>query len=264
MQIAFDVLMCLLGACFGSFLCCMAWRLRHKELKKPLKNKRSICLHCKYQLKWYDNIPVISWIILGGKCRKCGKKIGVMEILSELGLAFGFLAIATTIDIYTATALGWGIFATTVILMLALGFLAIYDGKWGELPNFAIIIAVVTALILAALKLTQTYLAEGFSAEPILNTLASVTILGGIYFLLHVLSKGKWVGDGDWLLGLAIGLALADPWLAMVTLFVANLTACLVMAPIVKKTKNKTLHFGPFMVLAFAITLALRCVIIIV
>lgn len=264
MQIAFDVFMCIIGGCFGSFLCCMAWRLRYKELKKPLKNKRSICLHCKYQLKWYDNIPFASWFILRGKCRKCGKKIGAMEILSELGLAFGFLTAATTIDIHTATALEWGIFAATIALMLSLGFLAIYDGKWGELPNFVIIIAIITALVLATLKLTQNYFVNGFSMEPILNILASVTILGGIYFLLHVISGGKWVGDGDWLLGLAIGLALADPWLATVALFVANFTACIIMAPIVKKTKNKTLHFGPFMVLAFAITLALRCVIIIV
>ena len=263
MQGVFCFLMFILGACIGSFLCCMARRLRLKETKKPLKSKRSICLHCRYQLKWYDNIPIISWLVLRGKCRKCGKKIGLMEFLSEISLAFGFLAIATTINISTTSILDWCIFVATILLIIPLGFLAIYDGKWGELPNFAIIISIIIALILSALEQTEIYLAEGFSFTPIINVAASVTVLGGVYFVLHVVSKGRWVGDGDWLLGFAIGLALADPWLALVALFTANLLACVIMAPIIKKTKNKTIHFGPFLVLAFVITLAIKCVIII-
>lgn len=186
-----------------------------------------------------------------------------MEFLSEISLAFGFLAIATTINISTTSILDWCIFVATILLIIPLGFLAIYDGKWGELPNFAIIISIIIALILSALEQTEIYLAEGFSFTPIINVAASVTVLGGVYFVLHVVSKGRWVGDGDWLLGFAIGLALADPWLALVALFTANLLACVIMAPIIKKTKNKTIHFGPFLVLAFVITLALKCVIII-
>ena len=89
--------MFILGACFGSFLCCQARRLRLKEGKKPKSKKlpaRSICLSCGYQLKWYDNLPIFSWLLLRGKCRKCRQKIGILEVLSELGLALAFLAYA--------------------------------------------------------------------------------------------------------------------------------------------------------------------------
>ncbi len=89
--------------------------------------------------------------------------------------------------------------------------------------------------------------------QDLLNVLYSVLILGGTYLVLYLISKGKWVGDGDWLLGTAIGLALGHPWLAVNALFIANLTACLVMAPIVKKTHHKKIYFGPFMVVAFII-----------
>ena len=251
MQIAFSVFMFVLGACLGSFLCCMARRLHLKESKKPVKNKRSICLHCRYQLKWYDNIPIISWILLEGKCRKCGKKIGLVEFLSELGLATAFAAVTATTDLLSATPLEWGIYLATIAIITSLGFLAIYDGKWGELPNFAIIISIILAIIIAVLKQPQ-----------IVDVFASVAILAGLYFILYIVSKGKWVGDGDWLLGLAIGLSLADPWLAAITLFIANLSACVIMAPVVKKTKKRTIHFGPFLVLAFVITLTIKDVII--
>ena len=63
------------------------------------------------------------------------------------------------------------------------------------------------------------------------------------------------MGDGDWLLGTALGLALASPWLSLITLFLANVLACLVMAPVVHKNKRKKIYFGPFMVIAFIITL---------
>ena len=55
--------------------------------------------------------------------------------------------------------------------------------------------------------------------------------------LLYLISRGRWVGDGDWLLGLALGLALATPWLALINLFLANLLACLVMIPILLRTR---------------------------
>ena len=80
------VFLFIFGAAFGSFACCQVWRIRKKD-----KAKWSHCMHCKYQLQWYDNIPIISWLSLGGKCRKCKKKIGYAEILAEVGLAVAFV-----------------------------------------------------------------------------------------------------------------------------------------------------------------------------
>ena len=89
-----------------------------------------------------------------------------------------------------------------------------------------------------------------------MDIIGSVLILGGLYLALYLVSKGKWVGDGDWILGTILALVLGTPWLALITLFVANLTACLVMAPIVKKNRHQKIYFGPFMIIAFIIVLS--------
>ena len=255
MQILFLALLFIFGACFGSFLCCQVRRLKLRSKKAPKLGSRSVCLKCGRQLKWYDNIPILSWIFLRGKCRTCKQKIGFAEVLSELGLGLAFLALGTTINIETASFLVWAIFISTLLLTLSLGFLAIYDGLYGELPTTNLTISIVCAIIVLCLKEWLALSISSFTPEIILKPLAAVAILGGLYLVLYLISKGKWVGDGDWILGTALGLALADPWLALITLFIANVLACLVMAPAVKKDKTKKIYFGPFMVIAFIITL---------
>ena len=256
MQILFYILLFILGSCFGSFLCCQARRLHLKVAGKGKKlGARSVCLQCNYQLKWYDNIPVLSWLFLRGKCRKCGKKIGLAEFLSELGLGLAFLALGTTINPTAANILQWSIFMTTLILTISLGFLAIYDGIYGELPTTYLTISIICAIIVLCLKEWLILSDSSFTPEIIFKPLASVAILGGVYLILYLISKGKWVGDGDWILGTALGIALADPWLALIALFIANVLACLVMAPVIKHRKNKKIYFGPFMVAAFIVTL---------
>lgn len=256
MQVVFLTLLFILGACFGSYLCCQVRRYYIQSKGKGKKlGSRSVCLNCNYRLKWHDNIPILSWLFLRGKCRKCGKKIGLAELLSELGLGLAFLALGTTIDPSTASILEWAIFVSILFLTLVLGFLAIYDGLYGQLPTTCLTISIICAIIILCLKEWLTLSISSFSPEIILKPLGAVAILGGLYLVLYLASKGKWVGDGDWLLGTALGLALADPWLALVTLFIANVLACLVMAPILKKNKRKKIYFGPFMVIAFVVTL---------
>ncbi|MBR3324363.1 prepilin peptidase [Candidatus Saccharibacteria bacterium] len=259
MQILFLILMFIIGAILGSFLCCQVRRMHGKESDAHRYPRRSICMHCKKQLKWYDNIPIVSWLLLGGKCRKCHKKIGYAEIFSELGLAITFLSLGTyflTINdssmapdllanFPTIDAMKWVIFATVLLLILSLAFLAIYDGLYGELPTFMLIVAAIIAIVLAILEAWPE-----FTFMPILSAL----LFGGIYLILYLVSKGQWVGDGDWILAASIGLALGHPWLSMVALFIANLSACIIMFPTYKKKGNHQIYFGPFLVFAFIVT----------
>lgn len=250
MEVLFLVLLFLLGSCFGSFLCCQVRRLHHKHQKGSKRlSSRSVCLHCRYQLKWYDNIPIFSWLFLRGKCRKCHRTIGSAEILSEVGSGLAWLMLGTTININAADPLTWATLIATLIFALPLGFLAIYDGLYGELPVKHLALALIFAAIVLSLQQTATLLTAGFSPDLILQPLGAVLILGGLYLALYLISHGKWVGDGDWLLGTAIGLALASPWLALIALFVANLLACLYALP--KYRKHPKIHFGPFLVIAF-------------
>ena len=254
MQISFMILMFIVGACFGSFLCCMARRAKasHHKKAKPL-GQRSVCLHCKYKLKWYDNIPIISWFVLKGKCRKCHQKIGLLEIISELALAVVFLLLSTTIDVATASAIEWVIFIAVTLFIILLAFLAIYDGAFGELPTSVLVASIFLAIVILITREIKLLSMHPFSAELVYRPLLSILILGGIYLALYLFSKGKWVGDGDWLLGTAIGIALFDPWLSLLVLFLSNFFATLVMYPITKTKKIKKVHFGPFLVIAFII-----------
>ena len=143
-----------------------------------------------------------------------------------------------------------------LVFVVIIGFLAIYDGLYGELPANMLIIAIVCSALILALKEYETMSVSGFSPDLIWQPLLSVVILGGLYLLLYLISKGKWVGDGDWLLGAALGLALFYPFLALVTLFLANLSACAVMAPTAFERKKHQIYFGPFLVAAFIITFA--------
>ena len=266
MQIALPIIMFVFGAAIGSFLCCQVRRLHERELNHKKLGPRSICLHCHRQLKWYDNIPLFSWCMLRGRCRYCHHKIGFLEIASELGLALAFLAITLRLVLTThayypqfadtflgITAINWGIFAITLLLIISLGFLAIYDGAYGELPSFCLCIALICAIILAVVQGTYQISETGFDWSRIIMPLASALVLGGIYLALYLVSRGRWVGDGDWLLGTAIGIALGHPFLALIALLIANLSATIVSAPTVKK-RGSEIHFGPFLVFAFVVT----------
>jgi len=70
-----------LGACFGSFLNVVAWRLPRQE---SVVTPRSHCTHCGSQLRWFENVPLLSWPLLGGRCRHCHRAIGVRYWLVEL------------------------------------------------------------------------------------------------------------------------------------------------------------------------------------
>ncbi len=296
----FLVLLFILGACLGSFLCCQARRLHLRELatsgkvgnRSPRKphsrasssrksqlnsphrptaadlGPRSVCLSCGAQLKWYDNLPLLSWLFLRGRCRHCHAKIGLLEPLSELGLALAFLLLGvafTSPNLLPAafvlpttpspTFLPWALFLLSLVFACLLGFLAIYDGAYGELPTSLLTISTICAIIIATLKAWASFLVSGWTPALILEPLASVAILGGTYLALYLISKGKWVGDGDWLLGLALGLALGHPWLALLTLGLANLLACLITLPLLftssRKSGARNVHLGPFLVTAF-------------
>lgn len=138
------VMMFMLGAIFGSFACCQAWRWRYKVHSKKDLGQWSVCLHCKKRIKWYDNIPIISWLVLRGKCRNCHKKIGVADFISEVSMAVTFLMLSwayllpivnnwtllTQRPEFLVTQLA--IFVMTLIMLVVLIVLAVYDAKWGE------------------------------------------------------------------------------------------------------------------------------------
>jgi len=275
-QIIIYIALILSGLCLGSFAGASVWRLRARQLKQDkaagekideeeykhlnkltkhkFKNDRSQCLNCSYYLKWYDLIPVLSWVMLLGKCRKCHKPIGWTELLVEIGLAT-FFALSYFFWPFSIDS-GLEILRFVLWLMsgVVLAILFIYDKKWALLPNIANfsliglgLLSSLISILVASDKVGATY-----------NILGAALILSGLYYLLYIISKGKWIGFGDIKLGLGLALLLADWKLAFVALFSANMVGCLLVLPpmIVGKLKRDShIPFGPLLIIGLAIAM---------
>ena len=248
---------CILGLIFGSFANVCIYRMpRNMSVIEP----NSHCTSCNAFIKWYDNIPILSWVCLRGKCRFCHEKIGASEIVSEVLTGVVFLVLGKIFfDSYDAALSGdavliWSRFAVLCILSLFLVFLAIYDGKWGELPTVILIIAAVLGGVYWGLSLSNF-------PEYIYHSLGALAVLAGLYELLYIISKGRWVGDGDALLCIPLALVVGNVWLAVFILFIANTMGCFFAIPSVMRAKNKgdlrhlKIYFGPFLVVAFFVVL---------
>jgi prepilin signal peptidase PulO-like enzyme (type II secretory pathway) len=264
----------LFGLSLGSFAAASVWRLRARQLiddkqngekvdkveyerlkkisKKSFFNDHSRCLECSYILKWYDLVPLISWLSLGGKCRKCHKSIGYLEPMSEIGLAvffvlsYAFWPYPLESSIEIARLLMW------LISGVGLEILFIYDKKWFLLPSLVNYSVVVLGLFSAILVVIQSQDKFG----TLLSITGSVIILSGLYWFLGIISKGRWIGQGDVWLGLGLALLLADWKLAFIALFSANLVGCLVVFPaLISNRLNLKSHvpFGPLLIIGFVI-----------
>ncbi|MDE3105574.1 MAG: prepilin peptidase [Acidobacteriota bacterium] len=124
----FEVVGLVAGLLFGSFLnVCIARLPEHRSVVTP----RSHCLHCGHMLAWYDNVPVLSWLLLRGRCRNCGQPIGVryplVELATGLWFALGGHQLAVLVAL-PATAISTDhrvIGALDVLSFLIVGFLLI-------------------------------------------------------------------------------------------------------------------------------------------
>jgi len=259
----------LVGLCMGSFSGAMVWRLRARQLiddkaagekveagelkrLKPLTEQgmatdRSRCLHCGHILNWYDLLPLASWMSTGGKCRYCHEKIGVFEPLIEIGTALFFISsfVFWPEPLYTATQITS--FVLWLIAGVMLAILFAYDARWFLLPNRVVFPLIALSAVMAIIHVvTSTDV-----ASALFSVLMAVVILSGVYFLLWIISKGRWIGFGDVKLGLALALMLADWRLAFIALFAANVVGCLIVIPGMlagKITRKTHVPFGPLLI----------------
>ena len=157
----------MMGAIFGSFACCQAYRIRYKGGEKKI-GERSECLFCHHRLSWYELIPILSWMLQSGRCRKCGKKIGVIELISEVAMGLIFCGILNLLlSQVDVVKLGQGgvyniwqdlnieflmkiftnplVIARLLILMVSavlFWILVVYDLKWQRLPSWILYILI--------------------------------------------------------------------------------------------------------------------------
>lgn len=234
------------GLCLGSFLNSWMWRTRDNT---RITNGRSICIHCRRQLRWWENIPLFSYIFLGGRCRTCHKKIPLHYTVVELGTALALVVIFH----YHVNSLGgqdlfseWHVLRDVFFLTILI-ITFVYDYLYEE-----VLIRMTTAGILIGFLinlLTLHY--SGFSM------FLGMFVAAGFFLLQYLISRGRWIGGGDIWIGAMMGVWLGWP-LVLVALFLAYIfgAAVSVVLLLVKKKKmGAQLPFGVFLSVATFFTI---------
>ena len=252
----------LFGLIIGSFINCLIWRLRKEESILG----RSYCPKCKKQIAWYDNIPILSFIALQGKCRHCGKAISWQYPAVELitGVLFVVAVICNLIPQYIA---GWGndinliqitnykLLITIIrdwFLISVMIIVFIYDLRWYLILDVVALPACAIILILNLIINIQCFQCVQWTQWLISG------IIGGSFFLIQfIISRGKWIGGGDIRLGLLMGLALGWPNI-ITAIFLAYLIGSVVGIGLLMASKKKwgsKLPLGVFLSVATVVVL---------
>lgn len=243
----FNLISIILGACVGSFLNVVIFRLPRGE---SIVTPRSYCLNCNSLISWYDNIPMISWLLLGKKCRRCHKQINIQYPLIEFFTSLLFLFVInsqpsnfeyfSTIQIVLS---GW-------ILITILIPLTIIDLKHLWLPQSICFIGIISGIFLAFINL----LLNNFLNYTLIFSHLTACILGFLIIILidklgKMIFKKPAIGLGD-----AKLCALIGSWLGIkglfITLYIAFIASGIFafLMILTKRLKfGQPFPFGPFL-----------------
>ena len=177
----------LFGIVIGSFLNVCIYRIPKKE---DIVKVNSHCMSCNYNLKWYDLVPLFSYIFLGGRCRKCKTKISIQYPIIE-GLNGILYVLVVLVNGFTIESLLY------CLMFSALVTLSVIDFRTYEIP-FGINLFILT---LGLIRLALDY-------RNFLDYLIGFISVSGFLYLLFLLTKGRGIGGGDIKLMAVSGLML--------------------------------------------------------
>jgi len=222
----------ILGLIFGSFANVLIYRpIAGLKLNEP---RFSICPVCRNRIKWYDNIPVLSYIILRGRCRYCGSKISVRYPLVELSYAIAFLVNSSVFPLDKAIAMSLVFLVSVPAFMIDLKKMLLPDYTW-----------IVISLVSAYTNLRY------YKELIILDALgAAVTVF--VLLLLKIKYRNG-IGEGDIFLlpAFAFGCGiLYMPMLLLLSSFGGIVFSL--------SRKQTLIPFGPFIILSGYVLLMLR------
>lgn len=234
----------LLGLVIGSFLNVVVWRLpQGRSLSRP----GSACPTCGHPIRWYDNIPVASWLVLRGRCRDCGQPISARYPLVELATGLFFAGVAWwavgSVGITVVTVLALAAFLYLAAISVAL---ALIDLDSHTLPNKIVLPAYVVGIVL----LGSASIASSDFESPIRAGIGMVAMYVA-YFLMAIAYPGG-MGFGDVKLAGVLGLFLA--WLGWGELLVGAFAAfvlggvfSIILLAFRRAGRKSGIPFGPWM-----------------
>lgn len=224
----------LIGLLLGSFLNAWLWRA---HVGRSIVRGRSLCPHCLTPLAWYDNIPLVSYFVLGAKCRTCHAHIDASYPCIELWMALVFVFIGW---IHGSDTL---LIARDITIAFFLTFIFIFDARHKMIHDAMTLIPAVILFVAALI----------FEWQTPSSMLIGVVCAAGFFALQHFFSRGRWIGDGDIRLGVFMGVVLGWP-MTLVALFIAYVGGALIFIPFVVLRRVMVATAIPFGVLLTAAT----------
>lgn len=219
------------GVLIGSFLNVCIYRIPKHE---NITTTRSHCMSCGNVIKWYDLVPVISYLLLGGKCRNCGAKLSIQYPIIELlnGILYCLVFAVMGLSIKSVLIMS---------LTSALIVIAVIDWRTYEIPFGLNVFIAVLGLADIAVKLAN----RDFTG--IIDNLAGAVCVSGFLLLLYLVTKGRGIGGGDIKLMAAAGLLIG--WKSIILAFVIGCVIGSIIHLIRMKvsTQDHVLAFGPYL-----------------
>ncbi len=225
------------GIMTGSFIGVVAHRVPRGE---SFVGGRSVCDSCGVQIAAYDNVPVVSWLLLRGHCRSCGARIPVRYLLIELALGAAFAVTAVVFrDDPSALALG-------LVFVAMLAAITLTDFERRIIPNKILLAGAVAGIAIAAATDPSSLSERGIAAAA----------AGGL-LLLIALAYPRGMGMGDVKLAAVMGLFLGSA--VAVALAVAVVTGSVVGIALMARqgagARKQAVPFGPFLALGGVVAL---------
>lgn len=233
-----------MGACVGSFLNVCIHRL---PIGGSLIRPGSRCPECKKPIMWYDNVPLLSFIILKARCRSCGTSIPFRYFAVELITPISWLALFHKFG-FTPEFFVYALFISTLIVITFI------DLEHGEIPDE---ISIPGIFVGAALMSVFTLDGSGSKLLSLFDAVIGIVAGGGMMFLLGVAGKMAFkkeaLGGGDIKLMAMMGAFLG--WkLVLFTFFLAPVLGSGAAIYMKLKYKAETLPYGPYLALGAMIS----------
>ncbi len=228
------IMIFLVGISIGSFLNVCIYRIPEKE---DIVLERSHCMSCGNVLKWYELIPLFSFLAQGGKCRNCKAKLSIQYPLIELINGLIYLWIFA-VNGFSVESILFCVCASVLIVI------SVIDWRTYEIPFGCNIIIGILGIVRVLLNLTHWY-----------DYVIGFFVVSGLFLLIYWITKGRGIGGGDIKLMAAAGLLLG--WQnILLALMIGSIAGSIIHLSLMKiRGKDRVLAFGPY--LAFGIFISM-------
>ena len=237
METLYMICFFLLGSALGSFYNVLGLRIvKHESIIKP----RSHCEKCGHVLKWYEMIPILSYIFLNGRCRNCKTKLSWLYLFSEVfcGLLFAIS--------YYSFGFSYNLLIALIISSLLI-IVTVSDLTYMIIPDRFIIISSVLILIIKLI---------GYGPKELLYSILSGIISFGVMYLImqfgSFLFKKEKMGGADVKLMFTVGICL-EPLLSLIVIIIASVVALPISLILLVKEKEHAIPFGPFILIGLLV-----------